>query len=139
MGLNHRPRPLSGRDLVLQQLTRSRRLPKYAEVVKDIATCGLGTNFCPELPTSGLPTIHPLPHLSIHGIPRINFGAPFLCVDLEIPAGPREENAPNIAKWLYLLQSDNRAVFTATAHTPHAADFINRFNGKDADAGTDNW
>jgi hypothetical protein len=49
--------PVQG-DLVLQQTTRSRGLPKRAEVIQDIAICGLGyrlgTNFCPDLSTSGL-------------------------------------------------------------------------------------
>jgi hypothetical protein len=41
-GLEPPPSPLSvQRYLVLQELTRPRGLPKYAEVVQDIALCGL--------------------------------------------------------------------------------------------------
>jgi len=53
-------------------------------------------------------------------------GAAFLCADLEIATEPREENASYIANWLEVLQKDNRAVFTATAHAQRAADFINK-------------
>src|SRR6202042_2218782 len=42
-GLEPPTSPLSERhDVVLQQLTRPRGLPKYAEVAQDIACCGLG-------------------------------------------------------------------------------------------------
>jgi antirestriction protein ArdC len=53
-------------------------------------------------------------------------GAAFLCADLELALGPREDHASYIATWLKVLAADNRAVFTAATHAQRAAEFINR-------------
>ncbi len=54
------------------------------------------------------------------------FGAAFLCADLELALEPREDHASYIAIWLKVLAADTRAVFTAAAHAQRAAEFIHR-------------
>lgn len=51
-------------------------------------------------------------------------GAAFLCADLGITPEPRADHAAYIASWLAVLNSDKRAIFTAAAHAPPAANFL---------------
>ena len=55
-------------------------------------------------------------------------GAAFLCADLELALEPRADHAAYISNWLQVLQSDDRAIFTAAAHAQKAADFIHKFS-----------
>ena len=43
-------------------------------------------------------------------------------------------HAAYIANWLEVLKNDSRAVFTAAANAPRAADFIHKFNALPAAA-----
>jgi antirestriction protein ArdC len=51
-------------------------------------------------------------------------GAAFLCADLSVAAEPPDDHASYLASWLDVLKSDNRAIFTAAAHTQRAADYL---------------
>jgi antirestriction protein ArdC len=51
-------------------------------------------------------------------------GAAFLCADLSLTPGTREDHAAYIASWLKVLKDDKRAIFTAAAHAQRAADFL---------------
>jgi antirestriction protein ArdC len=51
-------------------------------------------------------------------------GSAFLCADLGLSAEPRDDHASYLASWLDVLKSDNRAIFTASAHAQRAADFL---------------
>ena len=53
------------------------------------------------------------------------FGAAFLCADLDLTLEAREDHAACIANWLDVLKTDNRAIFAAASHAQRAADFIN--------------
>ena len=52
-------------------------------------------------------------------------GAAFLCADLDLTLEPREDHAADIAAWLDVLKTDNRAIFAAASHAQRAADLIN--------------
>ena len=42
--------------------------------------------------------------------------------DLKLLQEPREDHAAYIASWLEVLKNDNRAIFTAGAHSQRAAE-----------------
>jgi antirestriction protein ArdC len=43
-------------------------------------------------------------------------GAAFLCADLELTPGLRDDHASYIDHWLKVLKSDKRAIFAAASH-----------------------
>jgi antirestriction protein ArdC len=48
----------------------------------------------------------------------------FLCADLGVTAEARDDHSSYLASWLQVLKSDNRAIFTAAADAPRAADYL---------------
>ena len=55
-------------------------------------------------------------------------GAAFLCAELGLPTGPRQDHAPYIQSWLKVLKNDKRAIFTAAAKAHEAADWMAKRN-----------
>ena len=51
-------------------------------------------------------------------------GSAFLCADLGVTAETRDDHSSYLASWLDVLKSDNRAIFTASAHAQRAADYL---------------
>jgi antirestriction protein ArdC len=51
-------------------------------------------------------------------------GAAFLCADLGITPGVREDHADYLGHWLSVLKEDKRAIFSAAAHAQRAADYL---------------
>lgn len=58
-------------------------------------------------------------------------GAAFLCAELELATGPREENASYISNWLEVLKNDTCFIFKAAAYAQRAADYLRSFSGAD--------
>jgi antirestriction protein ArdC len=52
------------------------------------------------------------------------FGAAFLCADLELALEDRADHASYIGSWLQVLRNDKRAIFAAAAHAQRAADYL---------------
>jgi antirestriction protein ArdC len=48
----------------------------------------------------------------------------FLCADLELTPGVREDHASYVASWIEALKNDKRAIFGAASHAQRAADFL---------------
>jgi antirestriction protein ArdC len=53
-------------------------------------------------------------------------GAAFLCADLGITPGVRENHAAYLACWLRVLKADTRAIFTAASHASRAVEYLHR-------------
>jgi antirestriction protein ArdC len=48
----------------------------------------------------------------------------FLCADLGLTPGVRDDHASYIASWLTVLRNDKRAIFSAAAHAQKAVEFL---------------
>jgi antirestriction protein ArdC len=59
-------------------------------------------------------------------------GAAFLCADLGISNGPRDDHAAYVANWLKVLKNDKKAIFTAASKAGQAADYLSRLETKKA-------
>ncbi|MGY2849149.1 antirestriction protein ArdC [Bradyrhizobium sp. USDA 4509] len=51
-------------------------------------------------------------------------GGAFLSADLGLTPEVREDHAAYIASWIKVLKNDKRAIFTASSHAQHAADYL---------------
>lgn len=51
-------------------------------------------------------------------------GAAFLCAQLGVASEVREDHASYLAHWLYVLQADKRAIFTAASQAQKAAGYL---------------
>jgi antirestriction protein ArdC len=51
-------------------------------------------------------------------------GSAFLCADLAITPGIRQDHASYLANWLQVLKDDKRAIFTAASHASKAVEFL---------------
>lgn len=61
-------------------------------------------------------------------------GAAFLSSDLALAPAVRTDHADYIASWIKVLNDDQRAIFTASAHAQRAADFLNGLQDQIAEA-----
>ena len=52
------------------------------------------------------------------------FGAAFLCADLQITCAPRTDHAQYLAHWLAVLRNDKRAIFAAASKASESAAFL---------------
>ncbi|MGY3582605.1 antirestriction protein ArdC [Bradyrhizobium sp. USDA 4341] len=51
-------------------------------------------------------------------------GSAFVCADLDLTPGIRDDHAAYIGSWIKVLKGDKRAIFTAASHAQRAADFL---------------
>jgi antirestriction protein ArdC len=60
------------------------------------------------------------------------FGAAFLCADLQISNEPRPDHASYVASWLRVLNKDRTALFTAASNASGAVTFLSDFSAQRA-------
>ena len=56
------------------------------------------------------------------------FGAAFLCADLQISNEPRRDHASYVGSWLRVLDEDRTALFTAASKASVAATYLSDFS-----------
>lgn len=56
-------------------------------------------------------------------------GAAFLCAELGVTTGPRDDHAQYLASWLKVLRADKKAIFTAASQASKAATWLRRNAG----------
>ena len=57
-------------------------------------------------------------------------GSAFLCCDLGITDGPKDNHAAYIQNWIQILKEDKRAIFTAASEASKACDFLHALQNK---------
>jgi antirestriction protein ArdC len=62
------------------------------------------------------------------------FGAAFLCADLNISNEPRPDHASYVASWLRVLGKDRTALFTAASNASVAVTFLDSFSNAEMTA-----
>jgi antirestriction protein ArdC len=62
------------------------------------------------------------------------FGAAFLCADLQISNEPRPDHASYVTSWLKVLDKDRTALFAAASNASAAVTFLDSFSNEAANA-----